>query len=87
MVENLYFWAITETIYFNSLHFHILHRKLKTKGKTNWWRLLSSHTFGFRLMTLEGMHQFHLNFTEGSSIVKYRSSSKKWVIRKILTEL
>ena len=26
----------------------------------------------------EGMHQFHSNFTEGSSI---------WVIRKILTEL
>ena len=23
------------------------------------------------------MHQFHLNFTEGSNIIKYRSSSKR----------
>ena len=38
-------------------------------------------------MTLEGMHQFHLNFTEGSNIIKYRSSSKRGgggVIRKFL---
>ena len=32
--------------------------------------------FRFRLITLEGMHQFHLNFTEGSIIIKYRSSQK-----------
>ena len=30
---------------------------------------------GFRPITHEGMHQFHLNVTEGSSIIKYRSSS------------
>ena len=40
-------------------------------------------TFGFRSITLEGMHQFHLNFTEGSNIIKFRSSSKRGVIRKI----
>ena len=33
------------------------------------------------------MHQFHLSFTEGSIIIKYRSNSKKGVIGKILTEL
>ena len=33
------------------------------------------------------MHKFHLNFTEGSIIIKYRSSSIKGVIRKIMTEL
>ena len=32
--------------------------------------------FRFRVITLEGMHQFHLNFTEGSIIIKYRSSQK-----------
>ena len=31
------------------------------------------------------MHQFHSNFKEMSSIIEYRSSSKKGVIRKILT--
>ena len=35
------------------------------------------HTFGFRSLTLEGMHHFHSNFTEGSSIIKYRSSLKR----------
>ena len=43
-------------------------------------------TFGFRSITLDGMHQFHFNFTEGSSINKYRSSLKKGVSLKILTE-
>ena len=33
------------------------------------------HTLGLRSITLEGMHQFNLNFTAGSSIIKYRSSS------------
>ena len=32
--------------------------------------------------SLEGMHQFYLNFTEGSNIIKYRSSSKRGAIRK-----
>ena len=41
----------------------------------------------FPIDYFEGMHQFHSNFSEGSSIIKYRSSSKKGVIRKILTEL
>ena len=45
------------------------------------------HIFGFRLITLEGMNQFHLNFKEGLSIIKYRSSLKNGVICKILTEL
>ena len=34
----------------------------------------ASHTVGFRSITFEGVHQFHTNFTEGSSIIKYRSS-------------
>ena len=34
------------------------------------------HTLGFQSITLEGMHQFHSNFTEGSSIIKYKSSMK-----------
>ena len=34
------------------------------------------HTFGFHSITLEGMHRFHSNFTEGSSIIKYRASMK-----------
>ena len=38
-------------------------------------------------ITLEEMHQIHLNFTKGSSIIKYRSSSIKGVIHKILSEL
>ena len=47
-----------------------------------------SHNFGFRSITLEGMHQFHLNFTEGSSTIHYMSSLIRGeVIRKILTEL
>ena len=32
--------------------------------------------FRFRSVILEGKHQFHLNFTEGSIIIKYRSSQK-----------
>ena len=47
----------------------------------------SLSSVGFQSITLEGMHQFHLNFTEGSSIIKYRPSSQKGVIRKLLTEL
>ena len=39
---------------------------------------------GFRSTT---QFQFHLNITEGSSIIKYRSSSKRGVIRKMLNEL
>ena len=35
------------------------------------------HTIGLRLIILEGMHKFHSNFTEGSSITKYRSNSKR----------
>ena len=41
-------------------------------------------------ITHEGMHQFHLNFTEELGIIKYRSSSIRGgggLIRKILTEL
>ena len=34
------------------------------------------HTFGFQSITLEGIHRFHSNFTEGSSIIKYRASMK-----------
>ena len=45
------------------------------------------HTFGFQSINLEGMHRFHLNFTEACSIIKYRSSLIKVVIRKSLTEL
>ena len=33
------------------------------------------------------MHQFHSKFRKGYSIIKYRSSSKREVIRKILIEL
>ena len=49
----------------------------------------ASH-FGFRSITPKGMHQFHLDFTKGSSIIKYRSSSNGGVggvIRQIMTEL
>ena len=46
------------------------------------------HTFGFRSVTLEEMHQFRLNFTEGSTIIKYRSNSKEeGVTREFLSEL
>ena len=31
------------------------------------------NTFGFQSITLEGMPQFHLIFTEGSSRIRYRS--------------
>ena len=34
------------------------------------------HTLGFQSITLEGMHQFHSNFTEGSSTIKYKSRVK-----------
>ena len=34
------------------------------------------HTFGCQSITLEGMHQLHSNFTEGSPI-KYRSGRPK----------
>ena len=30
------------------------------------------HTLGFQSITLEMMHQFHSNFIEGSSIIKYK---------------
>ena len=36
------------------------------------------NTFGFRSITFEGIHQFHSNFTEVSTIIKYRSSLKGW---------
>ena len=36
---------------------------------------------GFRLITLEGLHQFHSNFTEGSNINKCTSSSKREVLQ------
>ena len=35
------------------------------------------HTFGFQSITFEGIHQFHSKFTEGLSIIKYRSGLKK----------
>ena len=47
---------------------------------------VASHFF-FRSKTLEGMHQFHLNFTKESGIIKYRSSLIRGVIRKMLTEV
>ena len=37
-------------------------------------------------MTFEGIHQFHSNFTEGVSIIKYNSGSNLEVIFKFLTE-
>ena len=37
-------------------------------------------------ITFNGNHQFHLKLTKGYSIIKYRSSSKKDVIRKCLAE-
>ena len=40
--------------------------------------------FWFQIDNSWRIHQFHSNFTEGSSIIKYRSSSKKGVFRKIL---
>ena len=44
--------------------------------------------FGLRSITFEGNHEFHLYFTEGSSIIKYRQSSKGGgVIQNVLTEL
>ena len=46
-----------------------------------------SQTFGIRSITFQGLHQFHSKFTKGSSIIKYRSTSKREVIRNILTEL
>ena len=46
--------------------------------------VVASH---FWLIILEGMHQFHLNLTEGSSIIKHRTTLKTGVIRNILTEL
>ena len=42
---------------------------------------------GFRSITFEGMHQFHLNFTYGYIIMKYRSGSNLGVICKLLIEL
>ena len=46
----------------------------------------ASHLW-FRSITVERMHQFHLNFTEGPIIIKYMSRSIKGAIGKILTEL
>ena len=43
--------------------------------------------FGDRSITFERIHQFHTKFTEGLSIIIYRSSSNLKIIRKILTEL
>ena len=48
---------------------------------------LCCHTFGFRSITFEGMHQFHSNFREMSSIIQYSTILKVKVIRKILIEL
>ena len=44
---------------------------------------------GFQLITFEGsiMQQFLSNYTEGLSIIKYRSRSNLKVIHKLLTEL
>ena len=57
-----------------------------TSGSCCLWRQHPCcHTFCFRSITLEEMHQFHSNFKDMSSIIEYRSSSKKEVIRKILT--
>ena len=54
---------------------HVRHIGIMTpKGSSSSSAL--SH-FGFRSITLEGMRQFHFNFTEGSIIIEYRSSSKK----------
>ena len=62
-------------------------------------RLPRRHTFDFQSITLEGMHKFHLNFTEASRIIKiqiklkkgascnYRSNLNLEVICKLLTEL
>ena len=49
-----------------------------------WWRRRRPrhHTFGFRSITLEWMHQFHFNFTEGSSIIKYTKSLTRGIIQK-----
>ena len=58
-------------------------RRRRPRGR----RRLRCHTFGFRLITCEKMHQFHSNFTDGSNIIYYRSSLKKGTIRKILIEL
>ena len=46
---------------------------------------VASH-FGFPIDNFEDMHQFNLDFTEGSSIIKYRLSSERGVTRKILTK-
>ena len=50
-------------------------------------RLPRRHTFDFQSIILEGMHQFHLNFTEALGSLKYRSSSKMGVIQIFVTEL
>ena len=47
----------------------------------------SASDLGFRSITFEGMHQFHSKFTEGYSIIKYRSSLILEVIRTMLAEL
>ena len=52
------------------------------------FRRMRCDTFGFRSITFEGMHQFHVLFTKGYSIIKYRTSSNLGgVIRKLLIEL
>ena len=43
--------------------------------------------FGFRSIRFEVMHRFHFKFTEGYSIIKYRSGLNLEIIRKFLTEL
>ena len=40
------------------------------------WRRPRCHTFCFQSIASEWMHQFHSNFTEGSSVIEYRSSLK-----------
>ena len=40
-------------------------------------RLPLHHTFDFQSITLEGMHKFHLNFTEASRIIKIQIKLKK----------
>ena len=44
-------------------------------------------TFGFGSIIFEWMHRFHSMFTEGKSIVKYRSGLNLEIICKTLTEL
>ena len=49
--------------------------------------IMTPSHFWFPTKTIEGMYQFHLEFTEGLSIIKYSSRWNLEDIRNFFTEL